>query len=84
MGFTESALTPLGHCKIYEDNSGKLKMAREYKYHPITKILHAKLHHFRDYVDKGGITIHKIRTEYQSLYYLTKPLDEQTHVKHRK
>ena len=53
MGFTESALTPLVHCKIYEDNSGKLKMAREYKYHPRMKFLNVKLHHLRDYVDIG-------------------------------
>ena len=59
-------------------------MAREYKFLPRTKLLNVELHHFRDYVNRGEITIHKIRTEYQPSGYLTKPLDEQTHVNHRK
>ena len=57
-------------------------MVRYYKYFPRTKFLNVKLHHFRDYVDRGEITIHNIRTEYQPEGYLTKPLDEKTHVKH--
>ena len=61
-----------------------MEMAREYKYCPRTKSIHVKLHKFRDYVDIGAITIHNIRTEYQPKYHLTKPLDDQTHVKHRK
>ena len=59
-------------------------MAREYKYRHRTKFLKVKLHNFRDYVDIGEITIHKIMTEDQPADYLTKPLDEKTHVNHRK
>ena len=65
MGFTEVTLTPLINCMVYEDNTSLLNMAREYKYHPKTKLLNVKLHQFRDYVDKGEITIHKISTEDQ-------------------
>ena len=84
MGFTEGALTPSVNYKVYEDNSGALDMAREYNYCLKTKIPNVKFHHFRDYVDRGEITIHKIRTEYQPADHLTKPLDEKTHVKHSK
>ena len=59
-------------------------MASKYKYFPRTKFLNMKLHHFWDYVDRGEITIRKISTEDQPSDYLTKPLYEQTYVKHRK
>ena len=59
-------------------------MARDYKYQPRTKLLILKLHRFRDYVDRREITIHKISTEDQTEDYITKPLYEQTHVKHSK
>ena len=55
MGFTEGAPTPYVHFKVYEDNSGSFEMAREYKYHPRTKLLNMKLHQFRDYADGGEI-----------------------------
>ena len=76
MGFTEGDPTPSVHCKVYEYNSGALEITSEYKYHPRKKLLNMKLHHFRYHVDRGKITIHKIRTEYQPADYLTKPLDE--------
>ena len=83
-GFTEGALTPSLHCKVYEDNGGELDKAREYKYCPRNKLLNVKLHHFRDYVDRREINIHKIRTEDQQSDYLTKSMDEKTHVNHMK
>ena len=63
MRFTERDLNPTVHCKVYEYNSGAMKISREYKYFPITKIFNLKLHHFRDYVDRGEMTIHKIKAE---------------------
>ena len=59
-------------------------MAKEYKYRPRKKFLNIKLHHFRDYVERGEITIHKVSTHDQRADYLTKPLDEVNHKKHRK
>ena len=76
IGFIEGDLTQSAHYKVYEDNSRALEMAREYAYRPRTKFLNVKLHHFRDYVDRGEITIHFIRTEDQPENYLTQPLDE--------
>ena len=82
-GFTTDEPTTKIHCKVYEDNSGALEMAKEYKYRPRTKFLNIKLHHFRDYVERGEVTIHKVSTHDQRADYLTKPLDEITHKKHR-
>ena len=33
-------------CKVFEDNSGALEMAKIHKYRPRTKHLNVKLHHF--------------------------------------
>ena len=40
------------YCKVFEDNSGTLKIAKVTKYCPRTKHLNVKLHHFQSYVDK--------------------------------
>ena len=63
------------HCKVFEDNSGALEMARVFKYRPRTKHQNVKLHHFRSYVEKGEITIHPITTEDQLADYLMKPVE---------
>ena len=84
IGFTsEEPITKI-HCKVYEDNSGAVEIKKEHKYRPRTKFLNIKLHHFRDYVERGEITIHKVSTHDQRADYLTKPLDEVNHKKHRK
>jgi hypothetical protein len=75
--------TPRVHCKVFEDNSGALEMAREHKYRPRTKHLNVKLHHFRDYVMRKEISIHKIDTALQPADILTKPVNEETLQKHR-
>ena len=59
-------------------------MEREYKYCPRTKFLNIKLHHFSNYVEHGEISIHKVSTHDQHADYLTKPLNEATHIKHIK
>ena len=60
-----------------------LEMAKIYKYRPRKTFLNIKLHHFRDYVEWGEIKIHKVSTHDQRADYLTKPLDEVNHKKHR-
>jgi hypothetical protein len=65
------------HCKLYEDNSGALEILRKAKYRPRTRHLLVKLHHFRDYVDQGKITIHAIGTADQEADYLTKPVNKE-------
>ena len=64
--------------QVFEDNSGALEMAKVHKYRPRTKHLNVKLHHFRDYVERGKIMIKEIGTKFQLADYLTKPLDEKT------
>ena len=75
--------TPKIKCKVFEDNSGALEMAKEYKYRPRTKHLNNRLHHFRDYVTRQEITIHPIGTHEQSADFLTKPLNEIDLKRHR-
>ena len=52
-GFTSEKPTTKIHCKFYEDNSGALEMAKEYKYRPRKTFLNIKLNHFRDYVERS-------------------------------
>jgi hypothetical protein len=64
------------HCKVFEDNSGALEMARISKYRPRTKHLNCRLHHFRSYVDElKEITIHKIDTREQPADMLKKTIE---------
>jgi hypothetical protein len=67
---------PMVHCKVFEDNSGALEMSRLPKMRPRTKHLCVRLHHFREYVRNGGISINKIPTEYQLGDMATKPQPE--------
>ena len=57
----ETAKTKV-HCRVFEDNSGALEIARNHKFRPRTKHLNVKLHHFRDYVDRKEILIDHIGT----------------------
>ena len=83
-GFTSEEPTTKIYCKFYENNSGALEMAKEYKYRPRTNVLNIKLHQFRDYVERGEVTIRKVLIHDQRANNLTKSLDEVTHKKHRK
>ena len=75
--FPIKGTTPAVHCKVFEDNSGAMEMAKTHKYRPRTKHLNVKLHHFRDYVTRGEISIHKIDTKEQLADYLTKPVKQE-------
>jgi hypothetical protein len=66
------------HCKVFEDNSGALEMAKVHKCRPRTKHLNVKLHHFRSYVEQKEVTIHPIDTSMQLMDYLTKPVNQDT------
>jgi hypothetical protein len=63
------------YCKVFEDNSGALEMAKVHKYRPRTKHLNVKLHHFRSYVESKAIHILPITTLEQLADYLTKPVN---------
>jgi hypothetical protein len=63
---------PKVHCKLFEDNSGAIEMARLPKMRPRTKHMNAKYHHFRGAVANGLISIHYIPTTQQIADILTK------------
>ena len=66
------------HCRVFEDNSGALEIARTPKYRPRTKHINVKLHHFRSYVENKEVSIHPIKSENQPADYLTKPVNVDT------
>ena len=77
VGLPVESATAKVHCKVFEDNSGALELARIAKYRPQTKHLNCRLHHFRSYVDDTKeISIHKIDTLEQPADLLTKPLSQ--------
>jgi hypothetical protein len=75
LGFPIRNTTLLVHCKVFEDNSGALKIPTTKKYRPRTKHLNVKLHHFRDYLDCKEISIHPVGTDDQLADFLTKPVN---------
>lgn len=83
-GFRINAPQARVHCHIFEDISGALQMARIHKYRPRTKHLNVRLHHFRDFVERKEILIHYINTNDQPANFLTKPLNEENLLQHRR
>ena len=71
------------YCRVFEDNSGALEMAKVHKYRPRTKHMNVKYHHFRDYVARGEVTLHDIHTTNQPADIMTKPVNESILVRHR-
>jgi len=72
------------HCKVFEDNSGALEPARTPKMRPRTKHINVKLHHFREHVEKGMISIHAVSTLQQLADIFTKPLGIELFCRFRK
>ena len=77
-GFVFNNDIPIVKCKAFEDNNGALEMAKIHKLRPRTKHINVKYHHFRQAVNDGRITLHKIDTKEQQADIFTKPLDEAT------
>ena len=71
------------YCRIFEDNSGALEMAKVHKYRPRTKHINVKYHHFRDYVSRGDVKLYPIHTTRQPADILTKPVPVQLLRRHR-
>jgi hypothetical protein len=74
MGLPVTTSKATVHCRVFEDNSGAVEIAKVAKYRPRTKHLNNRIHHFRSYVDNGQISIHQIDTLNQPADILTKPL----------
>jgi hypothetical protein len=75
--------TPGIHCKVFEDNSGAIEIAKVPKMRPRTKHINVKYHHFREYIEREDISIHYIPTGDQPADMMTKPLNETLLAKHR-
>ncbi len=75
---------PYVYCKVFEDNSGALELARLPKLHPRTKHINVCYHHFREHVLKGLIKIFSIDTKDQIADVLTKPLAQNNFQRHHR
>jgi hypothetical protein len=71
------------YCKVFEDNSGALELARLPKLRPRTKRINVCYHHFREHVCKGLIKILPIDTKDQIADVLTKALAQNDFQCHR-
>eukprot|EP00804_Cyclotella_cryptica_P031159 CCRYP_011766-RB/>CCRYP_011766-RB protein AED:0.29 eAED:0.29 QI:0/-1/0/1/-1/0/1/0/154 len=72
------------YCKVFEDNSGALELARLPRLHPHTKHINVCYHHFREHVRKGLIKIFPVDTKDQIADTLTKALAQNDFIRHRK
>ena len=72
------------HCKVFEDNSGALEIARIPQMQPRTKHINLIYNRFLEHARNKEIKIHPISTEYQLADIFTKPLLSKTFLKHRK
>jgi hypothetical protein len=62
---------------IYEDNTSCFELAKKpEQFHPCTKHISIKWHHFRDAVKNGSVVVKKIDTSSQLAGPLTKPLSQ--------
>ena len=73
-GYDVKSSTPKVTCKLFEDNSGALELARFPKMRPRTKHVNQMHHHFRSYVADKLIEIFPIGTASQIGDIFTKPL----------
>ena len=71
-------------CKVFEDNSGALELARLPKLRPRTKHINVCYHHFREHVRSRLVKIYPVSTHDQVANTLTKALSQNTFQKHRR
>jgi hypothetical protein len=75
---------PTVYCRMFEDNSAALEMARVPKMRPRTRHLNVAYHHFRSEVAKGTLRVEAIGTDDQQADIFTKPVELQILQRHRK
>jgi hypothetical protein len=83
-GFQVICTSPHVYCKVFEDNSGALELARLPKLWPRTKQINVCYHHFQEQVRSRKIKIFPIGTKEQTADTLTKALPQNTFFRHRK
>ena len=81
---TKVITTPTFHCKLFEDKSAALEIAKVPKMRPRTRHINCVYHHFRQEVSNGIIKILPIDTKFQQADVLTKAVDLVTFLRHRK
>ena len=69
-------LTPQLWCKLFEENTCCIVVAKSARLTPRTKHIAIKYHHFREFVKSGAVKIYPIGTREQQANIFTKPLDE--------
>ena len=62
------------HCRVLEDNTGTIAIAKEPRVRPRTKHICIKMWHFLDFLKTGLMSIEWVLTENQLADILTKPL----------
>jgi len=82
-GFQVICTQPYVYCKVFEDNSGALELARLPKLRPRTKHINVCYHHFREHVRNGLIKIFPVGTKDQTADVLTKALPQNDFQRHR-
>ena len=70
-------------CKLFCDNSSACELIKLPKLRPRTKHINTKLHHFREHVASGRITVQQVTTMDQLADIATKPLPNPLFVKFR-
>ncbi len=83
-GFQVICTLPNVYCKVFEDNSGALELARLPKLRPRTKHINICYHHFREHVRKGLIKIFPVNTKDQIADTLTKALAQNDFTRHHR
>ena len=69
-----SEIKPEVRCKVFEDNTSCVLVAKAPTMTPRTKHIALKYHHFRSFVKTGEIVINYIKTTEQTADIITKPL----------
>jgi hypothetical protein len=82
-GFQVVCTKPYVYCKVFEDNSGALELARLPKLCPHTKHINICYHHFCKHVRNSLIKIFPVGTENQIADALTKALPQNVFRQHR-
>ncbi len=73
---------PYVNCKVFEEDSGALELARLPKLHPRTKHINVCYHHFHEHVQKGLIKIFPVGTSDQIADVHTKAPAQNDFVRH--
>ena len=82
--FTRVHTKPRVYCKLFEDNSAALEIARVPKLRPRTRHINVIYHHFRNEVANKRLLVLPIATTHQQADFLTKACDRTTFERHRR